>query len=303
MNEEVENQSDLPRMSSMLEHTTKFAKGYRAGIQDDKLPSPDEASDGGALQGEGAGAPQPGGDKGGEDEEDPVAAAAAEAAAARAAAAEVVPTPRVYAVVGQDAEDAEDLVLTFIIPPGESLGLAVGETDEASYVSSVGARSPFRATVDGDPGLFAGDIIVSVNSGSRHNPLEGLRQARDAGGRTVLQVRPRPERIDAILQRGAPEQGGHGEKLGIKVESPVDQPTIIQVKEVVEEGALAAWNDEAAPLMVVAGDRIVGINNGGVMTADVIKRAIQLAWNNGQPVMLNVATYPPLGARQKPSFV
>lgn len=191
--------------------------------------------------------------------------------------------------------------LCFQLEAKQNLGarfaeLRAPEPDGTLVATSVGDRSALAVTTAGFPGILPGDIIVQVNGegGGRTRLLELLTQAKGAGGKLEVKVRPRPQVFDVELLREGDE------KMGIVVAVHDDIPDRVEVRQVSDDGAVPMWNEKNWMNQVVSGDWVMAVNGSSKAANDIISD-MQSCWQKKQKLKMQILSYPTEEMRQRPA--
>jgi hypothetical protein len=167
-----------------------------------------------------------------------------------------------------DADDRE-CRLRFQLPPAAPFGLQLTEarcgsrgtsSSSALVVQHVTACSSLAKTIDGQPGIYAGDVIIEANGrrGTAAEVRDVLQQAvASSGTRDItLAVCRRPSIFDVEIPLDASKQ-----KLGIVAVIDKAYPGCVLVQSVRSEGIVPEWNAAHASLQICAGDLITEVNS------------------------------------------
>lgn len=196
------------------------------------------------------------------------------------------------------------LTMVFSLQAKQSLGTRFAEmrAPEPSgrlVATSITENSALWATTGGYCGVRAGDVIVNVNgegkSASYSKLLELLTEAKSAGGRLELTVRPRPEQFEIDLDRAKKKEG---EKMGIVVAVHEAISDRVEVRQISDEGAVPSWNESHADTQVVSGDWVVAVNGEKAPANDMIS-SMQTCWQKKQKLTVQILTHPSASERMK----
>lgn len=180
--------------------------------------------------------------------------------------------------------------LSFRLQLGAGLGLTLSEARSGAaasnnllVVASVEGTRIFSKTIDGQPGINAGDVIVEVNGrrGTAAELQEVLHSAAASQSRFALRlnlvVRPRCTSFDVTVLRNGP----NWQTLGVKVAIDKNQPGCVTVQSVGKEGLVPDWNRSHGSLQIFAGDMICQVN-GADGNAETLCRELKHGFKGSQ---------------------
>lgn len=202
--------------------------------------------------------------------------------------------------VAKPADEAGCMTLEFELEAGKSLAARFSEISEPKasggtlVATSIDGKSALATTKSNYVGLCPGDAITQVNgqSGDKSRLLELLSEAKKAGGKLVIQVRPRSPTFIMQLQKTGDE------KLGIVVAVHTEINDRVEIRQVSDNGAVPTWNERNYMNQVVIGDWITAVN--GQVGKEIMVQVLQECWKEAKPVSITVSTYPTQEQRSVP---